>query len=151
ATLTVGEAALFSEGDDAPILVQVPAAKDCGGQSPPDDERVKDYMSSCKTLESYRALFQPLLPDVDMSLPAAYLARDAARTLSDDSSFRRDFVRLVVSITEDDAALDRLWNDILVRAQTYRQPSMDEKVMLRSLIIYASEWFAQRRGNQNGW
>src|SRR5262249_38186188 len=120
-------------------------------KSPPDDQRVKEHMLKSKIFNSYKAVFQPLLPDVDMSHPAAYTARHAARALIDDPSFRRDFVRLVVSITEDDKGLGRLWNDVMVRAQIYRQPGMDKEVMLRILIIYASEWFAHHRGSQNAW
>ncbi len=148
ATLTLGQAAVFSSGDDAPVLVEVQKSK---GQNPPVDERVKEYMSSSEILKSNRPLFQPLLLDVDMANPVAYRARDAARALADDPIFRRDFVRLVVSITEDDGALDRLWNDLVVRAQAVRRGDMDESVMLRSLVTYASAWFAHRRGSQDGW
>jgi len=156
ATLTIGQAAVFSTGDDAPVMLKVPQAKDQrkdgdSKRSMPDDEHVKAYMSSSEIVKSNKTLYQPLLPDIDMSAPAAYLARDAARTLADDPIFRRDFVRLVISMTEDDNALDRLWNNIIVRAQTARRESMDEQVLLRSLIILISTWFARRRGGQEGW
>jgi hypothetical protein len=130
---------VFSEGDDAPVLVQVPLAKDKQGQNPPDDKRVTDYMSSSQ------------MPDVDMSHPASYMARNAARTLVDDPTFRRDFVRLVVSITEDDGALDRLWNDLKVRVRADLQGDMDELDIRHSLMAYSSAWFAHRRGCQAGW
>jgi hypothetical protein len=149
ATLTKGQAAVFSEGDDAPILVQVPPAKNQAGQSPPDDQRVKDAMSSSEALKT--GLLESLLPGIDMSQPPAYTARNAARTLADDPTFRKDFVRLAVSITEDDGALDRLWTDLKVRARADRQGSMDEGVLLRSLMVYASAWFAHRRGSQAAW
>jgi Helicase HerA, central domain len=156
ATLTIGQAAVFSTGDDAPLLVQVPQAKDQKRedkqkQNQPDDERVRTYMSSSEIVKSNRRLFQPLLPDIKMSNPTAYMARDAARTLAEDTIFRREFVRLVLSITEDDSALTRLWNDLIIRAQSARKDGMGEEVMLRSLMIYASGWFTQRRGNQAGW
>lgn len=149
ATFRRGQAAVFSEGDDAPILVQVPLVKDLQGQDPPKDKRVKE--SIAEIVKSNGMLFQPLLPEVDMSDPAAYMARDAARTLADDPTFRRDFVRVVVSITEDDGALDRLWNDLILRTQANLKGGMDERVMWRSLVIYASSWFAHRRGSQEGW
>jgi hypothetical protein len=151
ATLNIGQAAIFSTGDDAPVLVEVPKAKDYEGTAPPTNERLRDYMSSCEAVKPYKALFQSLSPDVVMSHPAAYRDRDAARTLAEDPTFRRDFVRLVISITEDNGALARLWSDLIGRAQAARRDGMDEATMLRALIIYASAWFTRRRGSQAGW
>lgn len=54
-------------------------------------------------------------------------------------------------MTEDDGALARLWNDITTRVESHRQPMLGIETMLRCLIPYASEWFAHRRGSQNGW
>ena len=151
ATLEPWQAAVFGRGDDRPVLVQVAKAKDVDEDTPPRDPLVKDYMSSSEVLKPNKRLFQPLLPEVDMAQPTAYRARDAARILVDDSRFKRDFVRLVVSMTEDDGALARLWNDLIVRAQETLQDGMDEGVMRRALITYASNWFAGRRGSQGGW
>jgi hypothetical protein len=151
ATLNTGQAAVFSTGDDAPVLVQVPKSKDYEGTEPPTDAKIREYMSSSEQLRLNKAILQPLLTDIDMSNPAAYRAKDAARDLADDPTFRRDFVRLVISMTEDDGALARLWNDLIVRAQAVREDGMSETVMLRSLMIYACAWLTHRRGSQQGW
>jgi hypothetical protein len=151
ATLKLGQAAVFGTRDDAPVLVEVGKVKGEDNDAPPKDPLVRKHMSSSEVLKRNKELFRPLLPEVDMSQPAAYRARDAARILVDDSTFKRDFVRLVISITENDGALARLWDDLIVRAQVVLQDGIDETVMLRALITFASSWFARRRGSQGGW
>lgn len=156
ATLTLGQAAVFSAGDDAsddvPVLIKVESAKGESKSSPPDDDRVRGEMSSTKILDPYRKLFQPLLPGVDMSDSANYLASAAAAVLVDDPSFRRDFGRFVLSITEDDGALDRLWDGLISRAQACQQrQNMNEEILLRALFTLAPRSFAKRRGGQQGW
>jgi hypothetical protein len=146
ATLTKRYAAVFCEGDDAPVLVKVKKAK--RDKSLPDD-RVRERMAVVR--DTHKAVFGSLLPDVDMSEAKAYLARDAAKALVDDAGFQRDFVRLVISVTELDGALDRLWSGVLARTNVVRHGEMDERVLLRCLITLASEWFANRRGAQWGW
>lgn len=150
ATLTTGQAAVFSEGDDVPVLVQIPRLKDQRGW--PDNARVKQYMIASKAMDPYKKLFQPLAGiSTIMVLPAAYRAYEAARAVVDTPAFQREFTRFVVSITENDDALDRLWSQLFVRLQAVRQRDMDENALLRCVLIYASSWFAQRRGRQAGW
>lgn len=143
-----GEAAVFSEGDDAPVLVTVGKEK---GDATVPNEQVEQFMLDSNIVKSNQVVFQPILPDLDVSKPEVYTALDAARAASDDPSFRRDFIRLVISITEDETALDPLLDNLVVRVHSFRQRDMDKNVMLRAMIIYASRWFAQHRGAQNGW
>lgn len=148
ATFKLGQAAVFSEEDDAPVLVQVQREK---GEDTVDDETVKQYMANSNIVTSNKMVFRAILPDIEITKPEIYTALESARAISDDPSFRRDFVRLVISITEDESALDDLLGELEVRAQGFRQRDMDKNVMLRAMIIFASKWFAQRRGTQNGW
>jgi hypothetical protein len=141
ATLGTGQAAVFSSGDDAPLLLQVPQAKDIGGSAPPSDAAVRAYMAQASGA-AYPG---------QTATPASALVHNAARALLDDALFRRDFVRLVVSMTEEDGALGRLWNDLVLRAQPLRQAGMDEAELLRAAVDLASAWFAQRRGHQAAW
>jgi Helicase HerA, central domain len=147
-TLGVGEAAVFAEGDDAPLVIKVEAQ---GDQARPDNKRVKEHMASSKTLKLYGALLQPLSAYVDAPTPTASFAREAARAVIDNPSFKRDFARFVLSVTEDEIALNRLWPDLLARARVALQRDTDQLLMLRWLMIYASEWFAGCRGRQAGW
>jgi len=151
ATLTIGQAAVFSAGDDAPVLVQVPQSKDQKDQGPPDDKTVREYMSSSEVRKANQSLFQPGLLGIDASDPKSFRAYESARILAEDASFRRDFLRLVVSITENDGALDRLWGGVVARACARRTGNMEEHVLLRCLIVYSSRWFAYRRGAQEAW
>jgi hypothetical protein len=146
--LATGQAAVYGQLDDAPVLVRVRKAK---GIEPPDEERVRQRMSEPDIVKSKTNTFEPLLSDVDMSCPSAYRARDVARSLANESVFKREFVRLIVSMTEDDGALERLWNDLVVRGRARIATKVDEQILLRSLIAYGSAWFAYRRGSQRGW
>lgn len=153
ATFQVGEAAIFSEGDDAPILAKVTEEK---GDATLPDQQVIQYRSTMNIVKSNPMLFQPLLPDVDISQPAVYTALEAARAASDDPSFRRDFVRYLISRTEWDQAPDPLWDELVARAQMFRLPGIgqstaNEDVVMRAVIVHMARWFAQRRGSQNGW
>lgn len=148
-TFTKGLTAVFSEGDDAPVLVQIPKLKDQRGW--PTDAEVKKHMVATRVLDRYPSLFRPLGGAFDMTIPSIYRADEAAKALPNDPVFRRDFVRLVISIMEDDKTLDRLWDPMLARIRTVLERGMEEKVLQQCAIRYASTWFAQRRGSQNSW
>ncbi len=111
ATLAVGQAAVFSEGDDAPVLVQVPAKKQRPSVSPPDNAEVAGKASG-------------QAPNIDMSLllPFPSCARtcitrgpacDAARHIVEDQQFQRVFAHSILSTIEDTSALDRVWPNLL--------------------------------------
>jgi Helicase HerA, central domain len=147
ATLTRGQAVVFAEPDDAPVLVEVPSAK---GATVPDNVRVKRYMAASPMAGSQDPLPMTAVSP-DGTTPARIAAEGAARTFASDQLFRREFARLVVSIAEDDGALGRLWSDLVLRAQGQFRAGTDRTVFLRTLIQHASAWLASRRGMQGGW
>jgi hypothetical protein len=151
ATLVTGEAVAFSEGDDAPLLLWVPPIKNQLPKRLPDDERVATSMRRFKATDTYRTLFDPLADFLDLSIPGAAAARDAAQALAEDPGFQREFVRFVVFVTETDEADDRLWEGIWAREQAVRRHGIPEAAMRRCLLIFAAKWFATRRGTQAGW
>jgi hypothetical protein len=152
ATLERREAAVFSEGDDAPLMVRTPHVD--RGEWPSLEAVTAHMVTIDAESPSDWVVLEAAGPDGERPIPEAILrqqAHDAAREVSEDPNFRRDFVRLIVSMTEQDDALGRLWNDLRARAQPFRRPGMDEDVLLRRLMSHASEWFAQHRGGQRGW
>ncbi len=146
--LDPGDAAVFNEGADAPLLVRVPKVKDLPGKAPPNDDQVRARM--VKTIGPVDPPYAGELAEIDWSEPSAQAGRDLARHVTEDPYFRRDFVRLVISITEDDDALERLLPALFDRANAARRPNVDEKVLQRCLLTYATAWFAARRGRQAG-
>jgi hypothetical protein len=145
-----GQAAAFSEGDDAPVLIQVPLAKDQLAQNSPSDERVAEYMRKLSGLQALRTLFVPL-PACAETCAANERACTTARRIIEDVAFQRTFARLVQSTMEDTEALDRLWPDLLAVVRANLSAQMNEVDLLRSLATHAADWFAQRRGAQAEW
>jgi Helicase HerA, central domain len=161
ATLTLNEAdkyseaAVYSEGNDAPVLVGVPPAKDLGGQTPPNDQFVRERMFASKLFDTYKTLFQPLFlpfPAFDeIKSIANTTTMDMARQIVEEPAFQRTFARMILSTIEDAEALDRLWPDVLSVIRANSPPKITERELLPSLLVYASEWYAQRRGAQIDW
>jgi hypothetical protein len=128
ATLTVGEALVFASGADAPVLVAVEDGK---------RDVVKDRPLPVAGPESIGPL--PTRETDAM--------RDAVRGLVEAPTFQKEFVRLVVSVTEDAGALARLWDGFITREQAIRKHGIDGGLRHR-LLTEAAAWFAQRRGRQ---
>jgi hypothetical protein len=148
-SLDVGEAAVFSSGDDAPLLVRIPLVKDTIAQVPPPDSRVKDHMAKWRADHSLDALFLPRpFCAQTCATPAAC---EAARVLADDEYVQRTLSRTVLSIIDEPSALDRLWDDLTVVIRARRPVRVPERDLLRAFVGHGSDWYATRRGVQGVW
>lgn len=150
AALTVGQAAVFSEGDDASVLVQLPAAKNPAGQRAPTHPQVAEHMSTLGMSEDTGVLFL-CFPSCQDTCPSQGNACQIARALVEDEAFERTFARVILSATEEVDALDRMWGELLLVMQAKRPPTSSWKELLRRVLIHASHRYAQRRGAQAGW
>jgi hypothetical protein len=147
ATLKSGQAVVFSEGDDAPLLVKI---EEQPKVTPPTSEQVADYMRPARESAKYASLFAPLSACVGVCA-APGRECEIARDLVESAAFQRLFARVVLSTIEDTDALDRLWPDVEQFVRARRPPWSDEPHLLRCLVVRASHWFADRRGTQAGW
>lgn len=149
-TLKVGEAAVFSAGDDAPLLVHVPLVKDELPDAQPSDEDVTRHMAAWQSSELAARLSWPraFCPETCAGAPSAC---QAARSIVDDEYVQRTFARVVLSTAEEPGALDRMWDDILGIVRSRRPPGMQERELLRAFAGHAADWYAQRRGSQSAW
>jgi hypothetical protein len=146
-----GQAAVFSDRDDAPLVVAVESIKDRLMATVPDDDCVDDAM---RTFRSGRAdLFRrthgcegecPAEPDHERACVVA-------QRIAEDRAFQRILSRVILSVIEDDGALERTWGDLMQVVQVRRPLSVDEQDLWRCLAIRGAEWLAQRRGSQVGW
>lgn len=148
ASLTVGQAAAFSEGDDTSILVQVPPVKNQVGQT--TSTQVAEHMTTLGTAQATRALFL-CFPSCRDTCSSQGNACQTARDLVEDEAFQRTFARVILSTTEETDALDRMWGELLLVIQAKRPPTSNWKDLLRCVLIHASHWYAERRGAQAGW
>lgn len=150
AILPRGQAAAFSEGDDAPVLIQVPLVKDQTGQQVPNDAQVADTIRSRNRIQSLRATFMRL-PACAVTCADNDWACAIATRIVEDAAFQRIFARIIQSILEDPNALDRLWPDLLSVVRPKRPEQMKDMDLLRSLATHSADWFSQRRGAQAEW
>ena len=144
--LTLGQAALFSEGDDAPVLVQVPEAKGLPGQTMPDDQRIAEHMVGIRTQQGYQPLFLPF-PSCATTCTQPGQACEPARQLVESTAFQRTFARTILSTIED----TNMWADLLAVIEPNCPPKVEREDYQRCVIVRASQWFAGRRGAQIGW
>jgi uncharacterized protein DUF87 len=149
ATLECGRAAVFSEGDDAPLLVQIQALPN-RQEAWPSNDQVMQHMAQSQALEPYRGMLLPHPGCTDTAAPTGMVCQ-AARAIAEDAQFQRIFARLVLSTIEDTAALDRQWSELMNAIHAQRLPHMNEQILLRCLMYHAAHWLCGRRGAQNGW
>ncbi|KAF0957282.1 hypothetical protein MLGJGCBP_01717 [Rhodococcus sp. T7] len=148
ATLSPGCAAVFADGDDAPLLVQVPPAKQPAGTVSP--ERVIRHMQQSDHLAALRVLFRSSV-ECDDSCAAFPGACAAARRMVEDSAVQTTFARIVLSAMFDPAAVDRMFSELTSLVDPLRPPWIQPAPLLRSLASHASRRFMARRGAQAGW
>ncbi len=148
--LGTGEAAAFSAGDDAPVLVRVPLVKDALASPPPADAKVAKHMGRWRAATGLDELFlaRPYCVETCAGAP---LACEAGREIVGDDYVQRTVARTVLSTIEEPGALDRMWDDLLATIRSRRPPGVDEDELLRSFAGHAADWYATRRGSQGGW
>ncbi len=149
ASLEVGEAVVFSGGDDAPLLVRIPLVKDGLAKVPPTDGRVREHMAGWRSSAGFDALFfpQPFCPETCLT-PAAC---EAARRLAEDEYVQRTVTRTVLSSIDEGGAVDRLWEDLTAVVRARRPVRVPDTDLLRAFAGHASDWIATRRGVQGVW
>ncbi|MGW1710954.1 ATP-binding protein [Streptomyces sp. NPDC002206] len=148
-TLGVGEAVVFNGGDDAPLLVRVPAVKDPLSPHPPPDDQVQAHMRHWRNTSSHAKLFRPR-PFCDQTCvtPAAC---DTARLFADDEYVQRNLARIVTTTVDEPGALDRLWDDLTTAIDARRPPTVPTTDLLRAYAGHGTDWLATRRGAQRSW
>ncbi|MEU1458043.1 ATP-binding protein [Streptomyces avermitilis] len=144
ATLPVGRAAVFTDGDDAPLLLQIPISKGGSGTWPADDE-VREHMSR-RTKD-----LLPSPADCSACCLAAPEACEAARILVDDRAVMRAFARMVLSAVQTPEGIERGWADVVATVEPHRTRWQDRKDLLRCLARHAARHFADMRGPRADW
>jgi hypothetical protein len=142
--LSPGEAVVFGTEDDAPIKIKVPKGE--RSDDLPDDASVAEYMAA-KGLAGDRTKIASCSPDCSGDDRAC----ETARVLAAVPALRRVFSKIVLSVTEDQNALHRLWRDFTDVVEANRPRTVSREALCLCLAGHASNWYAQRRGAQAGW
>ncbi len=130
ATFRPGEAAVFSEGDDRPVLVQVPYSK---LESPAEaaakagrDAIVRRHMEPFRRNPAIAGLFVPF-PDCAGACGTPYAFCEDAQAIVAQGEFREIFMALMLALTEDAGdvrpGLEQLQR--YVRSHSRRQAPID--------------------------
>lgn len=154
ATLPVGRAAVFNDGEDAPLLVQVPPSKGGSGTWPTNDE-VRAHMASHAPGDDDPGEAGPAarLPsgDCDERCAAAPPACELARRLVDDPRVRRTFARVVLSAVTTPGGFGRTWPDLEAVVEPRRPGTVDTTDLMACVSRHAARGLAERRGARAGW
>lgn len=149
AKLLPGTAAVYSEGDDGPLLVQMNPGLDPKPPKPEDGE-VTMRMNNSEVLASHRNVFLRHADCTDTGKNAG-AACEVARNLVESAGFRRDFGRLTVSMLEDPGSINRLWPAIESHVAASLVRGIQKETVLLCVLSRAAEWYASYRGSQAGW
>jgi len=148
-TLEPGRAAVFSEGDDTPLLAHFPAG---ATPRPPkiEDQELRSHMDALRNAQFPATLLlrHPGCADTGTEGGASC---DAARGVAETALFRRDFERVFLSILEDGSALDRLWPAIEWHIAAALRPDIDPQKLTLCTLAHATEYLVTHRGAQAGW
>ncbi|MCX4847904.1 ATP-binding protein [Streptomyces sp. NBC_00893] len=143
ATLPVGRAAVFTDGEDAPLLLQVPPSKGGTGSWPTAGE-VRDRMAS-------RVAGLTPSAECDQRCLAAPGACDVARALVRERRVMRVFARTVDSAVQTPGALGRCWPGVVGTVESRRPAGMGRSVLLGRLARHGARLLADTRGARADW
>lgn len=144
--LEKGQAAVFSEGDDAPVLVKVPYVK--SQMASPSDLEVAEYMRQQIRMRPF------LLPQ---NAPCSTQCQvnpglcQLAREIVAGKSFQQTFARIALSTIHDTGALERLWPDLKGYIAPRLSSSHEQQPLLECVLHHAAWWFAYKRGAHAVW
>jgi hypothetical protein len=149
AVLPPGRAAVFSEGDHTPVMVQVPRAKDRQDTPAIDDAAVAAAMRVWRSAPQVASWFASSPTCVGMCGDER-LCR-AARTLAEAPASRLLAGRLFHTAVEHVDGLDVVWPDVeaFVAARTPDGADLGPRVC--AFAIHSLAEVTARRANQAGW
>lgn len=148
ATLPPGRAAVFSEGDHIPAMVQVPRAKDQAGTAAVDDQRIIAAMSAQVSPGAW------LLPRPFCGATCRTRSACArARHLAASADGRLLAGRLLQSAGEHAEGVDAVWPDMVsfVAARTPESGDLSLSASVHAFAAHALDQVIQRRANQGTW
>lgn len=149
-TLEVGVAAVFSSGDDSPMLIRIPLIRDRLSPTPPTDELVAAHMALWRAGAQNEILFLPRPFCVETCAGGIAICA-VARQMTADVYVQQTMARVVLATVEEPDALDRLWTDAIGAVSARRPPGLGHDTLLRATLGHIADWYVHRRGAQGNW
>ena len=147
ASLDTGVAAVFVAGADAPLLAMINEVDTKSRSAVISDQHVRSRMADHRVALGFPVDKRDTLEQPTDDSRTFEAARDVVET----AGFQRVFARVVLSLIEDAASLDRLWPELLATISPRRPPKLDETKFVGKLGDLAAELLADRRGAQAEW
>jgi hypothetical protein len=154
ATLRTGQVAVFAEGDDKPLLVEVPYAKLVAG---PDmatklksDDRLVSHMAEFRQREAIAGIFVPhaLCPS---SCGHPYRYCEDARHLVERKSFQLQFAGLVLAALLDGEALSIRLAEVQDTVRALLPERSLKEGAYYCVLLNAVEWYITQLGRHYHW
>jgi len=141
ATFRAGEAAVFSEGDDRPVWVQVPYSK---VEQPPEaasksgsDAIVRGHMEPFRIRPDLAALFAPF-PDCPVVCGTPYTFCEGSQTIIAQAEFREIVLSLILALVEDDGdvgpGIEQVRRYALSRSRGQREIGRSLPCLIRNAV-----------------
>ncbi|MGN9809425.1 ATP-binding protein [Micromonospora sp. BQ11] len=148
-TLDRGDAAVFSAGDDAPVLVHVPKRKGQGDLPMPGGQQVASHMNGVRRRLDVR---EPLPTGACGASCAAHPEGCAwARRALLDPHVLAACRTTVYTTLEAPAVVMTVWQDVVAAVRPTFPSHLSVPDSMQSLARHAADWFIGRDGRTAGW
>lgn len=144
--LSTGEAIMFNEGDDAPLLVKMDFAKVKNDKIP--NKQVSEAINRSSIFAE--SIFYSNSACSDECYSHMDLCNISKKLLG-DLTFQNTFSRIVLSLIHDEEAIDRLWPELETHVQQVRPTNADVKLLWSIIASHSSYWYANKMGAQSQW
>ncbi|MFD5424623.1 ATP-binding protein [Streptomyces sp. NPDC127084] len=149
ATLPIGRAAAFNDGEDAPLLIQVPRSKGGSGTWPSHPE-VREHMAAHSAYVPQSELLSASAA-CDHRCLATERACAAARAAVLEPTVFRTLGRVALSAVLSPGGLERTWQDMEATVEPRRPRDLDRRSFLGCLARHGAWHLADVRGARAGW
>jgi hypothetical protein len=142
-TFDTGYAAVYSKGDDAPLLIKAAPIRD--KLSRPDDKIVHDEM------QLLGSSIQPAHWECAATLSTNHDC-ETARRIAESAAYQRDLMRLVLSLAdENDADVGKFWPMLAAHTSSARRGTANIDVLTKCMIARGAELLADEWGARSSW
>jgi hypothetical protein len=149
AVLPPGRAAVFSEGDYMPVIVQVPKSKDEPDAPPVDDAAVRGAMRRWRADPTIATYFRSSRACI-AACEDTQICR-TARALSELPAARLLATRLFHTAVEHPDGMDVVWPDVETFVAARTAYTIDLRPRVHAFASHALAEVTARRANQAGW
>jgi len=150
ASLNVGEAAVYSEGDDNPILIKVPYSKiESKNLDKTEENRIiSEVMKSIR--EEMIDVFLPfdVCPIYCMNI-CKY--RKEAQYIVENAEFMETLSRYIISVVMSDTTVSEEFPQLLQTINKLRKSSGPELGVVLCSLISGTDYYFENKGQQYGW